>query len=80
MTTNTKWVNGEQLLELLFEETSRPSLRWLRLQQKRKVVPYIKIGRLVRYDPARVREILARRFTVNVDITAPTDAWETGRY
>jgi hypothetical protein len=74
MTTNTKLVSGKQLLELLFEEASRPSLRWLRMQQKRRALPYIKIGRLVRYDPLRVREILVRRFTVNVDTTASTNA------
>jgi hypothetical protein len=76
MTTKTKLVNGVQLLELLFDETSRPSLRWLRLQQKRRAVPYIKIGRLVRYDPARVREIFSRRFTVDVNISSVTASRE----
>jgi hypothetical protein len=72
-------VNGVQLLELLFDESSRPSLRWLRLQQKRRAVPYIKIGRLVRYDPDRVREVFVRRFTVDVYNAATTNTWESGR-
>ena len=42
------------LLEL-FDDESRPSLRWLREQQKRRVVPYVRIGRLIFFCPEQVR-------------------------
>jgi hypothetical protein len=58
-------LSAEELLEALFPETSRPSLRWLRTQQKRRSIPFIKIGHLVRFDPALVRAALNDRHTVN---------------
>jgi hypothetical protein len=54
-------VNAVRLLELLFDEQSRPSLRWLRAQQKARTIPFIKIGRMVFFDPQTVREALAKR-------------------
>jgi hypothetical protein len=49
-------VDAPRLLEILFPNKScRPSLRWLRDQQKRRAVPYCKIGRLVFFIPERVR-------------------------
>ena len=47
----TRYVDATKLLEILFDEASRPSLRWLRDQQKAKRLPYAKIGRLVFFDP-----------------------------
>jgi hypothetical protein len=64
MASNNPLVTGERLLELIFDEGSRPSVRWLHNQKKRRVIPYLKVGRLVRYDPDRVRETLNLRFTV----------------
>lgn len=55
-----KLVDGSTLLETLFDEASRPSLRWLRKMQVEKRVPYIKIGRLVRFDPEKVRTSLSK--------------------
>lgn len=53
-------VDGPRLLETLFpNEACRPSLRWLRDQQKRNVIPFLKIGRLVFFDPPQVRAALA---------------------
>lgn len=54
-------VDAKALLITLFAESCRPSLRWLRTQQKRKTIPSIKIGRLVFYDPDAVRAALAGR-------------------
>ena len=59
--TTSKLVDGSKLLEILFEETSRPSLRWLRKMQAEKKVPYIKIGRLVRFDVEEVRTSLLKK-------------------
>ena len=60
-----KLVTAERLLELLFDEAGRPSLRWLREQQARKAIPYIKIGRRVFFDVAQVRLALQTRFTIS---------------
>jgi hypothetical protein len=64
MASDNLLVSGERLLELIFDEESRPSLRWLHNQKKRRAIPYLKVGRLVRYDPDRVREAMSLRFTV----------------
>ena len=61
---NDQLVDAARLLEILFDERSRPSLRWLREQQRRRTIPYIKIGHLVRFNPAQVRETLEERNTV----------------
>jgi len=59
-----KLVDAKTLLEILFEEKSRPSLRWLRGQQKAKAIPFIKWGRLVRFDPEEVAASIAKKNTV----------------
>jgi len=53
-----KLVTAERLLEALFDEQSRPSLRWLRKMQAQRTIPYFKIGHLVRFDVNAVREAL----------------------
>jgi hypothetical protein len=57
----SKLVQGEALLEALFDEESRPRIRWLRSMQKKRIIPYFKIGHLVYFDVEKVREALARR-------------------
>ena len=59
-----KLVDAQGLLTALFDEASRPSLRWVRTMQKRRVIPYIKVGHLVRFDLGKVRTALDSRFTV----------------
>lgn len=55
-------VNAEGLLKELFpDEQSRPSVRWLRMQQKARAVPYVKWGRLVMFDPVQVRAKLEKK-------------------
>lgn len=60
----TKLVNAQGLLEALFDERCRPSLRWVRQMQVQRVIPYVKMGHLVRFDPVKVRESLDKHFTV----------------
>jgi hypothetical protein len=57
-------VDAHGLLQSLFDESSRPSLRWVRTMQKRRLIPYIKVGHLVRFDVEKVRAVLDERFTV----------------
>jgi len=58
-------VRGERLLEILFDEYSRPSLRWLRQMQAQRKIPYVKIGHLVRFDVDQVRAALEEDCTVH---------------
>ena len=60
-----KLVNAERLLEALFDEDSRPSLRWLRQMQAQRVIPYYKLGHLVRFNIKEVREALEAERHVN---------------
>jgi len=57
-------VSGPKLLQILFREDCRPTMRWLRDQQKARRIPYVKIGRLVFFSPANVRETLETNQTL----------------
>lgn len=58
-------LNAEGILNAVWPDpSSRPSLRWMREQQAKRTLPYVKCGRLVFFDPAKVRQALAKRFTV----------------
>lgn len=59
--TSDHFVDAKELLEDLFEPKSRPTIRWLRDQQKTRRVPFVKIGRLIFFNPAKVREALNRQ-------------------
>lgn len=62
-------VGAETLLETLFPNPSdRPSLRWLREMQAKRLIPYKKIGRkIVRFDVAEVRAALDKNFHVEAE-------------
>lgn len=58
-------VGAETLLKLLFPyEESRPTLRWLRGMQAKRLVPFRKIGRRVYFDPEEVRRSFDAQFKV----------------
>lgn len=59
-------VGAETLLETLFPDPrDRPSLRWLREMQAKRLIPYRKIGgKFVRFDVREVRAALDRNFTI----------------
>lgn len=69
MTTETtnhpKLVDAKRLLEILFDEESRPSQRWLRGLTASRKIPYIKISRLVRFNVEDVRSALEQDCTVH---------------
>ena len=54
-------VDAEILLRVLWHPDAMPSLRWIREQQKRRTIPFVKVGRRVFFDPTAVREALQRR-------------------
>ena len=64
----SKLVNKKQLLEQLFDETSRPSMRWLNYQIAARGIPFFKIGARVFFDLDRVREKLARKNLVGATV------------
>jgi hypothetical protein len=65
------YVDGPRLLEILFpHEKCRPSLRWLRDQQKRRTIPFIKISHLVFFDAEQVRDALASQHTIRPRLPA----------
>jgi len=51
----SKLVDAKGLLDALFDESSRPSLRWIRDQQRSRAIPFVRIGRLVFFDVNQVR-------------------------
>ncbi len=53
-------VDAQKLLETLFDADTRPTDRWLRKMTRRKVVPYYRIGGLLRFDVEEVRAALER--------------------
>jgi hypothetical protein len=56
-------VDAEKLLEILFPSECRPTLRWLRERQKKREIPYVKLGRLVYFNPAQVQDAFAKQPT-----------------
>ena len=63
-TLSSKLVNAVGLLEQVFAKNNRPSLRWVREQQKNRTIPFIKIGKFVFFDPPSVVEALAKKHTL----------------
>lgn len=58
-------VGAEALLrEVWRDKESRPSLRWLRGMQAKRLVPYRKMGRRVYFDPEEVRRAIDAQFKV----------------
>jgi hypothetical protein len=52
------------LIRLWPDERSRPSLRWLRAQQKLGIIPVIRCGRRALFCPTQVLDAMGGRFTV----------------
>jgi hypothetical protein len=59
-----RFVSAEQLLKILWDECSRPSLRWLREQQARRTIPFIKIGARVWFQPDVVKSHLQEKWAM----------------
>ena len=56
-----KLVGAEQLLDQLFDQDARPSIRWLRQQTKAKAIPFVRIGHLIFFDVDMVRAALSAK-------------------
>ena len=66
--TAAKLVDAKGLLNALFDESCRPSLRWIRDQQRRRAIPFVRIGRLVFFDVSQVRARLIPSTPANTRI------------
>ena len=61
-----KLLDARGLLETVWPDPrSRPSLRWLRQQQKNKTLPFIKWERSVFFDPSQVARIIEDKLTIH---------------
>ena len=63
MPTDTKLLDAEGMLKEVFAEDCRPSVRWVRNQQKLRTIPFVKFGHFVLFDPVQVREAIQSRHT-----------------
>lgn len=54
----------ELLLEVWPDERSRPSLRWLKKQKKRRTLPFVVLGGRVKFCPDMVLAVVGQKFTV----------------
>jgi hypothetical protein len=54
----------ELLLELWPDDRSRPSLRWLKKQKKRRTLPFVVLGGRVKFCPNMVLAVVGQKFTV----------------
>ena len=57
---DSKLVDAETLRVVLWDKRCRPSLRTVRDWQRRKILPYFKIGKGVFFDVEQVRASLGR--------------------
>ncbi len=58
-------VGAETCLRIIFpDEATRPCIRYFRTLQKKRMLPFRKIGRRTFFDPAEVRRALDAQFTV----------------
>ena len=56
-----KLVGAKQMLNQVFDDDARPSIRWLRQQTKAKAIPFVRIGHLVFFDVDMVRAALSAK-------------------
>jgi regulator of extracellular matrix RemA (YlzA/DUF370 family) len=54
LTEKTKLVDIDRLVEIIFDEKSAPSKRFLMQQKAQGNLPHFKMGRRVFYDPSEV--------------------------
>ena len=61
----SKLVNRDGCIAALFGEESAPSVRTWDTWKKRRLIPFVKLGRLCFYDVAAVRDAIAKRLSVS---------------
>lgn len=66
-----KLVSAEKLLDQVFDENCKPSIRWLRTQTKAKAIPFVRIGHLIFFDVEMVKAALAAKNLVKGRYSPP---------
>ena len=66
-----KLVGAQELLNELFSDGCRPSLRWLRTQTKARCILHVRIGHLVFFNVEMVRAHVAERPVVRGRLLPP---------
>lgn len=64
MDPQSKLLERDETIAVTFSEKARPSVRTWETWRKRRVIPYVMVGRKIFYDAAEVRLALAKKFTV----------------
>lgn len=54
-------VSGQRLLQILWDEASRPSYRWLQYQCARRSIPFVRSSGRTWFVPREVRAALTKR-------------------
>jgi hypothetical protein len=62
---DSKLVKRAGCIAAIFATNDRPSPRTFETWKKRRMLPFVRMGRLHYYDVGAVRAALAMRFTVN---------------
>ena len=57
----TRYVNAQRMLEELFEEDSRPSIRWVRTMCSSRKIPFVRFGGKICFDCAAVQAHFAAK-------------------
>jgi hypothetical protein len=67
MTIQPVLIGAKPCLEKVFPDAAtRPCLRTFREWQKKRLIPYVALGRRIFFDPVEVRRALDRQFSVRV--------------
>ena len=80
---NGKLVNAEGLLNELFSDGCRPSLRWLRTQTMAKTIPHVRIGHLIFFDVVIVPVLSGGKAAgagAGGSVSASLGAWVSNTY
>jgi hypothetical protein len=59
--TAPKLIDAEKLRQDLFEPDCQPSMRTIREWQRLRIIPSVRLGRLIFFDPVEVRAVLNKR-------------------
>ena len=54
-------INAEKLREVVFDPECRPSMRSIREWTRLRILPHVRIGRLIYFDPEEVRAALGKK-------------------
>lgn len=64
--TKKQLVNAQQCIAALFpNEDTAPCIRTFWNWKSKRWIPYVKMGKIVAFDPVEVRKAIDKKFTIN---------------